>query len=113
MHHIDGTELVSKKVTKHRFRAGIIADWDRCCAYCNCQPEQITLDHVVPKVDGGRTERSNLVPACRRCNLSKAHSDWLEWFRAQAHHCPDREERVRGWINPPDFGGLAEESAGD
>jgi hypothetical protein len=98
LHHIDGTELVSKKVTKHRFRKAIIAEWDGRCAYCNCRPERLTLDHVKPALHGGLKIRENLVPACRRCNLNKAHSHWVEWFRAQGHHCPAREARIEAWV---------------
>ena len=43
------------------------------CVYC-CQdlhgahPTDITLDHVVPAVDGGSNDPANLVTACRKCN---------------------------------------------
>lgn len=31
----------------------------------------MTIDHVVPIADGGKTEIENLVPACNRCNQSQ------------------------------------------
>lgn len=57
-----------------RIRADV---WDRSdgtCHYCRKQMHPIrdfTVDHVVPIIRGGDHERSNLVAACYRCNLSK------------------------------------------
>ncbi|MEI8251277.1 MAG: HNH endonuclease signature motif containing protein [Synechococcus sp. ELA057] len=99
MHQIDGSHLVPKKITKHRFRRSIIEAWFGCCAYCGDRPERITLDHVLPKVEGGMTVRSNLIPACCRCNGSKAHSDWLSWYGQQPYHDPAREQRIRAWVD--------------
>lgn len=91
--------LISKRVTKHRFRKLIIEAWDGRCAYCDCIPTgKITLDHVIPKCKGGHTVRENLVPSCIRCNGAKNHHDWLEWYRGVAWHCPEREGRVRAWL---------------
>jgi hypothetical protein len=38
-----------------------------------------TLDHVVPLVRGGTNYEGNLVPACRKCNSSKAAWLLTEW----------------------------------
>lgn len=88
-----------KRVTKHRFRRSIIEAWGSCCAYCGCQPDKITLDHIIPKVKGGTTERSNLVPACPSCNVSKNHCDWVAWYQMQPMHTPEREALIRAWTN--------------
>jgi HNH endonuclease len=98
IHHIEGSELVPKKVTKHRFRFAIIEAWNRRCAYCDCEPDKITLDHVVPKVHGGVTVRTNLVPACQRCNGLKGHQSWREWFQGCAWHCHTREQKISEWL---------------
>lgn len=37
------------------------------CFYCG-QPDADTLDHVYPHVQGGSSEPTNLVVACRTCN---------------------------------------------
>jgi len=97
MHQIDGSHLVPKKITKHRFKRRIIEAWAGCCAYCGEGAD--TLDHVLPRSKGGMTVAENLVPACRRCNGAKSSSDWREWFTAQSWHCPMREERIDGWIS--------------
>lgn len=57
--------------TRLRFR---ILERDRFrCVYCGRGGDQIILhvDHVVARVDGGGDEPSNLVTACRECNLGK------------------------------------------
>lgn len=44
------------------------------CVYCgNVFPaEQLTLDHVEPRMRGGDNSDGNLVTACRGCNARKA-----------------------------------------
>jgi hypothetical protein len=109
-HQIDETVLRPKKVTKQRFRASIINEWEGRCAYCNCVPTgKITLDHVIPKTKGGQTTKENLVPCCIRCNGSKNHHDWRSWFQGVAWHCPVREEKIRAW----QFVSNGESRAGD
>ncbi len=43
------------------------------CVYCgNVFPvEQLTLDHVEPRMRGGDNSTGNLVTACRTCNTRK------------------------------------------
>lgn len=45
------------------------------CHYCqNKFPvDEITMDHLVPLVRGGKSTKSNLVPACKNCNNLKKH----------------------------------------
>jgi 5-methylcytosine-specific restriction endonuclease McrA len=52
------------------------------CVYCGVQfpAEELTVDHVEPRVRGGDRSDGNLVTACRACNTLKAHrrlSDFL------------------------------------
>jgi 5-methylcytosine-specific restriction endonuclease McrA len=43
------------------------------CQYCGAQPgvALLTLDHVLPRAQGGRTEWTNIVTACHDCNRKK------------------------------------------
>lgn len=98
-HQIDGTELIRRKEAKLRFRDQIFLAWDYRCAYCDeSLGRSATLDHVIPKVKGGITVRSNLIPACLGCNSHKSGSDWLEWYRAQGFHCEIREQAIAAWL---------------
>jgi len=51
------------------------------CHYCggHFKPADLTMDHLVPLVRGGRSTRGNLVPACKRCNNDKKNRLTLEW----------------------------------
>jgi 5-methylcytosine-specific restriction endonuclease McrA len=40
------------------------------CQYCGSK-KMLTIDHVIPKSKGGKTNWSNLVTACHRCNVQK------------------------------------------
>jgi 5-methylcytosine-specific restriction endonuclease McrA len=44
------------------------------CQYCGRNGgERMTIDHVIPKSQGGRTVWENVVSACRACNLKKGN----------------------------------------
>lgn len=61
-------------------RSLLLAKWKRQgrpCAYCPAPAD--TIDHVVPLVRGGTNYEGNLVPACRKCNGSKAARTIIEW----------------------------------
>jgi len=51
------------------------------CHYCgqNVAPNDLTLDHVVPLVRGGRTSKGNCVAACKECNSQKQSLLPTEW----------------------------------
>ncbi|MCH7399378.1 HNH endonuclease [Belliella sp. DSM 107340] len=40
------------------------------CQYCGSK-KNLTIDHVVPRSKGGKTNWSNLITACHRCNVVK------------------------------------------
>jgi len=44
------------------------------CQYCGKQPggEELTLDHVIPRAQGGESRWDNCVLACLECNKRKA-----------------------------------------
>jgi hypothetical protein len=46
------------------------------CVYCGTQfpAEELSLDHVHPRVRGGDRSEGNLVTACRACNTLKGHN---------------------------------------
>ena len=55
------------------------------CHYCGSKtaPAELTLDHIVPLVRGGRSTRGNCVPACKACNTRKRDllpTEWQEYL---------------------------------
>jgi 5-methylcytosine-specific restriction endonuclease McrA len=63
-------------------RRAFLHAWGGRCVYCakplkaeadNSQPvEVMTVEHIVPRVDGGGDIIANLCPACDRCNADRA-----------------------------------------
>ena len=45
------------------------------CHYCGKQftPEELTMDHILPVVRGGKSTKSNCVPCCKGCNNDKKY----------------------------------------
>ncbi len=59
---------------KRRCSAGI-------CYYCGkrVSPGDLTMDHIVPIIRGGKSRKGNVVPACKECNNKKRHMLPVEW----------------------------------
>ena len=51
------------------------------CYYCEAQvlPKELTMDHIVPIVRGGKSVKNNVVTACKACNNKKKHLLPIEW----------------------------------
>ena len=51
------------------------------CHYCGgkFKPADLTMDHLIPIVRGGKTVQGNLVPACKECNSKKKYLLPTEW----------------------------------
>ncbi len=43
------------------------------CQYCGRSSARLTIDHVIPRERGGRTEWTNVVTACPECNQKKGN----------------------------------------
>ena len=56
-------------------RVNIYGRDDYTCQYCakKCSMDELTYDHVTPRAQGGKTEWTNIVSACERCNAKKAN----------------------------------------
>ena len=72
------------------------------CLYCGCTPVQdaLRVDHVVPVVDGGGDDPSNLVTSCFDCNSGKA-ARRLEDVRLKADDSSDARdhaEQIRAYL---------------
>lgn len=51
------------------------------CYYCGkaVYPVELTMDHIVPLIRGGRSSRGNVAPACKTCNSKKKYLLPIEW----------------------------------
>ncbi|MEZ4600636.1 MAG: HNH endonuclease [Syntrophotaleaceae bacterium] len=80
-------ELRRSQWWKNRIATGI-------CHYCGekVDPKELTLDHVVPLVRGGRSTRGNCVPACKECNNRKKHLLPVEWQSYLEHLSREKPE---------------------
>jgi HNH endonuclease len=75
-----GRESLTKKMGKVAFQ--IKARDGHKCVYCNkaeAPPPQHQLDHLVPRVQGGKDEAPNLVTACKSCNAARHEMSVKEW----------------------------------
>jgi 5-methylcytosine-specific restriction endonuclease McrA len=92
---------LTPKLAKKRYRQSIYDAWEWKCAYC--EAEATSLDHVIPRFKSGSSHRTNLVPACRRCNASKASTKMDEWFERQEFFTQARMDRINTWIKQEPF----------
>ena len=68
-------ELRASQWWKRRLAEGI-------CHYCqqHFKPSELTMDHVVPVIRGGKSTKGNVVPCCKECNNKKKHMLPMEWM---------------------------------
>jgi len=75
-------------------------DWT--CQYCGekFSPSELSFDHYVPRLHGGKTSWSNIVTACNTCNGFKGSRSMAEWRR---HPNKDRRPPLgnRAPLNEP------------
>jgi len=68
--------LTFSRVPKRKLkfsRRSVFARDDHTCQYCGHRfhASQLSLDHVIPRSQGGATTWENIVCACRQCNVRK------------------------------------------
>ena len=67
-------ELRKSQWWKNRVARGL-------CHWCRAKfpPAELSMDHIVPVIRGGRSSRGNVVPSCKECNNRKKHMLPVEW----------------------------------
>jgi len=80
----DDETIRREKAEARRLRAS--AWWKRKCSrgrcyYCGAEvpASALTMDHLIPLIRGGRSNKANLVAACKECNSRKKHMLPMEW----------------------------------
>ena len=60
--------------------------WRKKCAQGICffcrkkiSPRELTMEHIVPLIRGGKSSKGNIVPACKECNNKKKYLLPIEW----------------------------------
>jgi 5-methylcytosine-specific restriction endonuclease McrA len=45
------------------------------CYHCGGKfaPAELTMDHLLPIIRGGRSNKGNLVPSCKQCNAGRRY----------------------------------------
>ncbi|MEJ2430224.1 MAG: HNH endonuclease [Deltaproteobacteria bacterium] len=51
------------------------------CYYCggSFAPDELTMDHIIPIIRGGKSTKNNIATACKYCNNKKKHLLPMEW----------------------------------
>lgn len=72
------------------------------CHYCGerIDPDELTMDHVVPLIRGGLSTRGNVVPACKDCNNKKKYLLPLEWDEYLANLQAGTRQAAQNDLNP-------------
>lgn len=83
------TAVTEEEIKKERAKARELKKtqwWKRKCAegicyYCRkeLKPAELTMDHIVPIIRGGKSVKGNVVPVCKECNNKKKHLLPMEW----------------------------------
>ena len=93
-------------------REEVFARDDHRCVYCGAElpPEQLTVDHVQPRVRGGDRSGGNLVTACGPCNVRKGHRRLAEFLADEPEAAAHFFHRARH-VWPRHLRALAEDVA--
>lgn len=83
------SEVTEEEIKKERAKARQLRQsqwWKRkrsegVCYFCHEKfpPKELTMDHIIPIIRGGKSAKGNVVPSCKECNNKKKHMLPLEW----------------------------------
>jgi 5-methylcytosine-specific restriction endonuclease McrA len=81
--------VTEEEIKKEKIKARSLRKtqwWKRKCAEGVCyfcgrkiSPKELTMEHIVPIIRGGKSVRGNVVPACKECNNRKKYLLPVEW----------------------------------
>jgi 5-methylcytosine-specific restriction endonuclease McrA len=97
---------------KVRFRKrNVFIRDDFRCQFCGrrLSADELTIDHVIPRAQGGRSTWENVVSACEPCNHSKGnrtpHEANMHLLRPPARPKPGLHGVIAPQSTPPEWGG--------
>lgn len=94
-------EASTSSEAKRLWKNSIKDDWNRKCAYCNSETN-LTIDHIIPQCKGGQDTRHNAVCACKKCNYSKGHTPWKDWYESQDFFTTEKLSAIIEWRKQTD-----------
>ncbi|MFB6989355.1 RNA-guided endonuclease IscB [Streptomyces sp. NPDC056230] len=68
---LEGLDYQRGTLEGYEVREYLLEKWQRTCAYCGATGVPLEVEHMRAKARGGSDRISNLVLACRPCNLAK------------------------------------------
>ncbi len=100
-HYLYNLITMTSPQAKKLWRRAIKQHFNCQCVYCgnNYEINELTIDHVKPKSNGGESIASNLVPACRTCNQGKGSNHWQRWMRSTFGRNHAREQLILNHIS--------------
>jgi 5-methylcytosine-specific restriction endonuclease McrA len=89
-------DFVKRRTNTSFNRSNVYCRDNYICQYCKqmFSYKDLTLDHVIPKSKGGKTEWTNVVSACRKCNNDKASHTHIKPYKEPRK--PDFLQLVNG-----------------
>jgi len=92
-------DFVKQRTNTSFNRSNVYLRDNYICQYCKQMfgHKDLTLDHVIPKSKGGKTEWTNIVSSCRKCNNQKASRTDIKPYKEPKQ--PNFYELVNG-VNP-------------
>ena len=99
MHNKDAIFLEDfcPKSRERRWRKSLHAFTGKSCIYCG--KNSASIDHILPRSQGGLTITKNCIPACLSCNGDKSDKEAFYWYRKQQFYDPRRARAIRAWMD--------------
>ena len=76
-------EVSDEEIRRERQKGRVLREsqwWKRkravgLCHHCGSRfpPQDLTMDHLVPIIRGGKSTKGNVVPSCKTCNSERKH----------------------------------------
>lgn len=92
-------EATTSSQARKLWKDSIKDEWNRKCAYCESK-DNLTIDHIIPQCKGGIDDKHNALCACKKCNFSKGHTLWSDWFSSQDFFTEERLNDIIQWMTP-------------
>lgn len=83
------SDVTEEEIRRERAKARELRKtqwWKRKCSAGSCyycgkkvNARELTMDHIVPVIRGGKSTKGNVVPVCKECNDKKKYLLPIEW----------------------------------